>query len=104
MFSGIEAACNKVKEEAFVCAEDNPKIIAAEIMSYLQLRPLASDSLDGIAHWWLVQQAIVKKIDLVEQALEKLTNDGKVLKIMKANRETIYSLNPAYKNTTGIVD
>ena len=82
-----------------MCAEDNPNTIATEIMTYLKQRPLASDSLDAIANWWLVQQEIVKKINLVEQALEKLTNDGKVLKIMKANRETIYSLNPAYKNT-----
>ena len=81
-----------------VCAEDNPNTIATEIMTYLKQRPLASDSLDAIAQWWLVQQDIVKKINFVEQALEDLTNDGKILKIMKANRETIYSLNPAHKN------
>jgi hypothetical protein len=59
----------------------------------LQERPMASDSLDGIAHWWLVQQAIAKNIDLVEQALDQLANEGKVSKKMNANNNTIYSLN-----------
>ena len=78
--------------------EDNVKSIAAEIMTYLHERPLASDSLDGITHWWLVQQAITKNIDLVEQALEQLAQEGKVMKKMNANHESIYSLNPTYNS------
>ena len=73
--------------------EDEVNSVAAEIMTYLQERPMASDSLDGIAHWWLVQQAIAKNIDLVEQALDQLANEGKVSKKMNANNNTIYSLN-----------
>ena len=80
-----------------MCVEDEVKSIAAEIMTYLQQRPMASDSLDGIIHWWLVQQAIEKNIDLVEQALEQLANEGKVSKKMNTKRDAIYSLNPAYK-------
>ncbi len=77
--------------------EDDVKSIAAEIMTYLHQRPMASDSLDGITHWWLVQQAITKNIDLVEQALEQLAQEGKVSKKMNTNREAIYSLNPGNK-------
>lgn len=81
--------------------EDEVKSIGTEIMAYLHQRPGASDSLEGIAHWWLVQQAIEKNIDLVEQALKQLANEGKVSKNMSANREAIYSLDPAYKPTRG---
>lgn len=79
--------------------EDDVKSIAAEIMKYLHQRPMASDSLDGITHWWLVQQAITRNMDLVEQALEQLAQDGKVSKKINTNREAIYSLNPTYKAT-----
>ncbi len=78
--------------------EDDVESIAAEIMTYLHKRPMASDSLEGIAHWWLVQQAIVKNIVLVEQALEHLANEGKVSK-KNSSHNAIYSLNPTYKLT-----
>ena len=91
----MEIACKLSNEEAgFKLVEDDVKSIAAEIMAYLHERPLASDSLDGITHWWLVQQAIAKNIDLVEQALEHLVDEGMVLK-KKINSEAIYRLNPA---------
>ena len=80
-----------------MCVEDDVDSVAAEIMAYLHERPMASDSLDGIAHWWLVQQAIAKNISLVEQALDQLTIEGKVLKKMNTNSGEIYSLNPRHK-------
>jgi hypothetical protein len=82
-----------------LCVEDDINSIAEEIMTYLNQRPLASDSLDGITHWWLVQQEITKNIDLVEQALEQLALEGKISKKVSANREAIYRLDPAYKPT-----
>lgn len=82
-----------------MCVEDDVKSIAAEIMMYLQQRPMASDTLDGIAHWWLVQQEIEKNIGQVEQALEQLTVEGKVSRKMNTGSKVIYSLNPAHKPT-----
>ena len=78
-----------------MCVENDVDAIAAEIMAYLNERPLASDSLEGIANWWLVQQAIAKNISLVEQALEQLTSEGKVLKRVNSGKGAVYSLNPA---------
>ena len=77
--------------------EDDVDSIAAEIMSYLHRRPMASDSLDGITHWWLVQQAIVKNEVLVEKALDQLAREGKILKKVSGNAEAIYSLKPGKK-------
>ena len=81
------------------CGKDDVKSIGAEIMMYLQQRPMASDTLDGIAHWWLVQQEIEKNIDQVKQALEQLTDEGKISAKMNANSNVIYSLNPTHKST-----
>lgn len=80
-----------------MCEKDEINSIAAEIMTYLHRRPMASDSLDGIIHWWLVQQAIVKNKKLVEQALDQLAQEGKVVKRTGSNSEAIYSLDSKQK-------
>lgn len=79
-----------------MCKED-VSTIAGKIMAYLQKRPMASDSLDGIVHWWLIQQSILDNKALVQQALELLTEQGKVSKNVNPNRETMYSLGEAIK-------
>jgi hypothetical protein len=76
-----------------LCIDNEVESIAAEIMAYLNERPMASDSLDGIAHWWLVQQAIAKNLTKVELALEKLASEGKISKTMNSSKTAIYSLN-----------
>ena len=72
--------------------EHDVESIAAEIMTYLNQRPTASDSVDGITHWWLVRQSIAQKIDMVEQALEQLAQEGKISKRTNASSEIIYCL------------
>ena len=80
-----------------MCKEDDVNSIAAEIMAYLHRRPMASDSLDGITHWWLVEQAVVKNKKLVEQALAHLAHEGKVVKRVSSDSEAIYSLDPTQR-------
>ncbi len=82
-------------------SDDDVNSIAAEIMTYLHRRPMASDSLDGITHWWLVQQAIVKNKRLVEQALTHLAQEGKIVKRIGSNSEAIYSLDPTQNEVRG---
>ena len=72
--------------------EDDIEIIAEDIMEYLRQRPMASDTLDGVVHWWLLQQSILQNKIFVERALEKLTEAGKVSKTINANRDAVYSL------------
>jgi len=79
-----------------VFEEEDVKSVATEIMMYLHQRPMASDSLEGITYWWLVQQAILKNKELVEQALEQLEKEG-ILSKENNHRNTIYSLNPNFK-------
>ena len=80
-----------------MCKEDDVNSIAAEIMTYLHRRPMASDSLDGITHWWLVEQAVVNNKKLVEQALAHLAHEGKVVKRVSSDSEAIYSLDPTQR-------
>ena len=41
----------------------------------------SNDTLDGITHWCLVQQSIIKIKSLVEKALEQLVEQGKTLAV-----------------------
>lgn len=78
-----------------MCKDNDVNTIAGEIMAYLEKRPTASDSLEGISNWWLVQQAIAKNISNVELALEKLTSEGKISKSINSSQNATYSLNTA---------
>jgi len=77
-----------------LCVEDDVDAIAAEIMAYLDKRPMASDSLEGIANWWLMQQTIARNIGMVERALEQLAREGKIVKKVNSGKGAVYSLNP----------
>lgn len=77
-----------------MCVEDDVDAIAAEIMAYLDKRPMASDSLEGIANWWLMQQTIARNIGMVERALEQLAREGKIVKKVNSGKGAVYSLNP----------
>ena len=51
---------------------------AREIERYLGTHPEASDSLQGIASWWVVRQRIRSEIAVVSAALEQLIDAGVV--------------------------
>lgn len=93
---GIDDAC-QLSRGCFVCIEDDVNTIATDVMAYLQQRPMASDTLDGVVYWWLIQHSIIKKKCLVEQALKQLVDQGKVSKTMNANHEVVYSLGSEFK-------
>ena len=66
--------------------------VADEIKRYLHACPTASDSLNGIAGWWLVRQRINENLKLVEKALENLKEEGFVEANTDQFSDTVYSL------------
>jgi hypothetical protein len=52
--------------------------LADEIASYLESRPNAADTAEGILTWWLARQRYAETKRNVEQALEYLTEQGLV--------------------------
>ena len=73
------------------CNEINIMQVAQEIQQYLCDHPCAADTLEGITHWWLVQQKVEISQSLVQQALDKLVAFS-IVKVKK-NRggDAIYS-------------
>ena len=56
-------------------------MVAEQIARYLESRPNAVDSLDGIVHWWLLKQKIEESSEVVQTAVDALVDEGVVEKI-----------------------
>lgn len=64
-------------EEKF---DPDVEVIAQRIESYLVEREGAADTLEGVVHWWLMQQRILEEQELVEMAMKYLFLQGKIEK------------------------
>ncbi len=74
--------------------EDRVKKVAQEIERYLEEHPNASDSLEGIATWWVSRQRIRNELDVVQAALEQLFHSGIVTTGRdKGEQGPVYRLN-----------
>lgn len=62
------------------------------ILDYLQKNPGASDTLEGIASWWLEQQRIEQLVEEVAEALELLLKKGTVIAGKKSGGITTYKI------------
>jgi hypothetical protein len=50
--------------------------LANAILEYLAEHPQASDSLEGIAEWWIMRQQIRVEVTTVAKVLRQLTQSG----------------------------
>jgi hypothetical protein len=55
------------------------------ILDHLVQTPDASDTAQGIAEWWLVEQRIRSAVHDVRQALEDLAREGWIRKLERAD-------------------
>jgi hypothetical protein len=66
---------------------------ALQILSYFVRNPSAIDSLEGIAKWRLLEEAIHRNVLETEQALEWLVQQGYLLERPETKAVRLYSLN-----------
>ncbi len=50
--------------------------MAEAIMRYLAEHPKASDTLDGIAEWWIMRQQVQVEFSALKKVLSELTESG----------------------------
>jgi len=53
--------------------------IAHDVLAYLERHPEAEDTVDGISTWWLLDQHLSSRDDVL-RALEKLVAEGYLVK------------------------
>ena len=69
--------------------------ISRRILRYLADHPEASDTVEGIAQWWLLEQEIREQKARVERSLAELTAQGWLLSMEAGESRVRYRLNPA---------
>ena len=70
--------------------QDQVSEVADVINHYLSSRPNASETVEGVAKWWLVRQRYEDSVDLVQRALELLVEYGDVEKVSVAGGKVMY--------------
>ena len=74
---------------------------ALEILTYFLRNPAAIDSLEGIAQWRLLEQAILPTISETESALKWLVDEGYLIEIERPLSPRLFQLNPEKNETAG---
>jgi len=64
--------------------------VAEQILRYLETNPAASDTLEGVAKWWLMRQRLTESITLVEGALTLLKDKGLIVERRNADGRLLY--------------
>lgn len=70
--------------------QDQVEEIAGVISRYLSSRPNATETLEGVAKWWLVRQRYQDSVQVVQSALELLVEHGDVEKVAVAGGKVMY--------------
>ncbi|MDZ7288481.1 MAG: hypothetical protein ONB44_00940 [candidate division KSB1 bacterium] len=55
---------------------EQEKQMADAILGYLAEHPRASDTLEGIAEWWIMRHQVRVEVNTLERILRQLTNSG----------------------------
>jgi hypothetical protein len=68
--------------------------ITYDILAYLSENPDAQDTMEGIAEWWLSEQAVKPSMAVVGEALAELVERGLILARGGKDSRTFYKVNP----------
>ncbi len=68
--------------------------ISQEILEYLRKHPDASDTLEGITEWWLLNQRISYEMKRVKAAISNLIEEGWVVEVGGKGVTARYRFNP----------
>lgn len=69
--------------------------IARQVLSYFIRNPQATDSLEGIARWRLLQERIHRTVQETNAALVWLVSEGYLREVLNPGAESLYQLNVA---------
>lgn len=70
----------------------NPDV-AREILAYMVQHPDATDTLEGIADWWLLERRIQEGVAEVRTALDELSKRGLVVRRRGRDVSVLYQVN-----------
>jgi hypothetical protein len=65
-----------------------------QILSYFVRNPSVADSLEGIAHWRLLEEAIHRNVAETEEALHWLVKEGYLIETSHSHSGRLFQFNP----------
>ncbi len=68
--------------------------VAEQILRYLEANPKASDTLEGVAKWWLMRRRLTESILLVQGALKLLEDKGLIVERRNVDGGLLYMVAP----------
>ena len=78
--------------------DEENKVLAEQIIRYLDSHPEAADGPEGIAMWWIPRQQHKESVEKVNKALDYLIDEGVVHKKRLHNGSFVYSAVKAKTN------
>jgi hypothetical protein len=64
--------------------------LTAAVVDYLRDHPEAGDTVEGMAHWWMYRQRLVRVRETIERVCEQLVAHGVLVRRVGADGEVIY--------------
>ena len=74
--------------------------VANAIRRYISSRPNATETVEGVARWWLVRQRYEDSVEVVQQALNYLESSGKLTKLKVPGGKVVYCSPANFKANT----
>jgi hypothetical protein len=66
-----------------------------EVLAFLDLHPDAADSMEGIAHWWILHQRFLRGLHALADALEELERSGELERVQGPDGRALWRAGPA---------
>lgn len=66
---------------------------ACDILKYIQKEPNVKHTAQGIASYWIFQQRLEEKLDIVLTAIDFLVKEGFLQKIIMTDKQCVYKIN-----------
>ena len=70
--------------------DDDSSGVGERILRYLDERPEAADTADGIRQWWLRQEGVERSPADVQAALDRLVEQRRIARIDRPGMSPIY--------------
>ena len=82
---------------------DEERAAVSDILKYLQKQPDAKHTAKGIAKYWIFQQRVEEKVEIVLTAIDFLIHEGFLEEVAKTNGGSYYKASDKIKDVSDLL-
>ena len=79
------------------------RVAARDILEYLQKQPHTKHTAEGIAKYWVFQQCVEEKVEIVLSAIDFLIHEGFLEEVEKTNGSSYYKASDKIKDVSDLL-